>query len=70
MFLTHDDVVRLTGKQHYSAQRRALNTMGIMHKTRPDGSVVVLQCHVQRELGGTAISAAKAQNVEPNWGAI
>ncbi|MGB4102172.1 MAG: DUF4224 domain-containing protein [Alphaproteobacteria bacterium] len=70
MFLSHEEIAALTGKQQNSAQRRALNSMGITHKLRPDGSIVVLECHVQRELGGAQIANTQTKNVEPNWGAI
>lgn len=71
MFLTHEEIVKLTGKHHSSAQRRVLNALGITHKTRPDGSIVVLSSHVQKEMGGLqAAIGAQAPTVEPNWGAL
>ena len=33
----------LTGKKYHSAQIRELNHMGISHRTRVDGSVVVVR---------------------------
>jgi hypothetical protein len=71
MFLSQEQIVVLTGKQQPSAQRRALNAMGLTYKIRPDGSLVVLECHVQQELGGIVQSSAPLpKSEEPNWGAI
>ncbi|MDD2325698.1 MAG: DUF4224 domain-containing protein [Alphaproteobacteria bacterium] len=72
MFLNQDQIAALTGKQQPSAQRRALNLMGITHKLRPDGTLVVLEQHVCQELGG-AVAPTKIQTpkvAEPNWSAI
>ncbi|HEY4074989.1 MAG TPA: DUF4224 domain-containing protein [Herbaspirillum sp.] len=43
MFLTADQIKELTKRVHHSAQSRVLASMGIEHKPRPDGSVVVLR---------------------------
>ena len=40
-WLTEQEVVGLTGYKQHNKQREALNSMGIDHVTRPDGSVVV-----------------------------
>ena len=36
----------LTGKKYHSAQIRELNHMGISHRTRVDGSVVVARADI------------------------
>ena len=41
MWLTEEQVTDLTGYKQHNKQREALNSMGIDHVTRPDGSVVV-----------------------------
>ena len=41
--LTSEELVILTGKKYHSAQIRELNHMGILHRTRVDGSVVVVR---------------------------
>ena len=69
MFLTRDEVVALTARVQYSAQRKVLSMMGIEHRTRPDGSVVVLRTHVEQLLGGIGTSRA-IKPAEPNWGAM
>ena len=40
-WLTPNQVVELTGYKQYQKQLEALNQMGIDHKRRPDGSLVV-----------------------------
>ncbi|WP_370634329.1 DUF4224 domain-containing protein [Methylophilus sp. Leaf408] len=61
----------LTGNKRSDAQARSLNHMGIEHKSRPDGSVVVLRAHVEKVLGLKATS----QSIKPvddkiNWDAV
>lgn len=65
-FLSFDDLVALTGKKLNSAQRRALNYMGISHRVRPDGSLVVLWSHVDAYV----LNPATTKQPEPNWGSI
>lgn len=69
MFLTRDEIVALTARIHHSAQRKVLSMMGIEHRTRPDGSIVVLRTHVEQILGAFG-SHRKATSSEPNWGAL
>lgn len=57
-FLDDDEIAQLTGRQRRSAQSKALAYMGIEHKTRPDGSLVVLRVHVERLLGEGVVSKA------------
>lgn len=54
MFLTDEEIADLTKKQRHSAQVRVLRGMGIEHKIRPDGSIVVLRAHAERILGERA----------------
>lgn len=61
MLLTAEEVRELTGMQRPSAQARALQSMGIECRRRPDGSVVVLRAVVDAVLGGGAI----APKIEP-----
>lgn len=51
MFLDQEELRELTGREKPSAQARALNFMGIEHKRRPDGSIVVLREHVAAVMG-------------------
>lgn len=68
LFLTDEELQDLTRRERYSAQVRALRRMGIEHRIRPDGSVLVLRSHVDNLLGGTCREAASDN--EPNWDAI
>lgn len=68
MFLTSEELRELTGRSQTRAQIAALNMMGIEHRLRPDGKVVVLKEHVARVLGGEQ-SKPKSRR-EPNWEAI
>lgn len=56
MLLTAEEVHELTGMQRPSAQARALQSMGIECRRRPDGSVVVLRAVVEAVLGGGLIT--------------
>jgi hypothetical protein len=56
MLLTAQEVRDLTGMQRPSAQVRALKSMGIECRQRPDGSVVVLRAVVEAVLGGGLIT--------------
>ena len=62
MLLTAQEVRDLTGMQRPSAQARALKSMGIECRRRPDGSVVVLRAVVEAVLGGGLITP----KVEPS----
>lgn len=52
MFLSHDELIELTGKSQRAAQVRVLLHMGIEHRCRPDGSVAVLKSHIDKQLDG------------------
>lgn len=52
MILTPEELQQLTGRKRRDAQARVLRHMGIEHRVRPDGSVVVLRAHVDEVLGG------------------
>lgn len=69
MFLAPEDIAALTLKTQRKAQRAALNFMGIDHKIRPDGSIVVLRAHVEKMLG-SAVQSSTPKKREPNWSAI
>lgn len=69
MFLDADEVREMTDRKTHSAQRKMLNALGITHKVRADGSVLVLRSHVERELGGAPALAARKKEFTPNWSA-
>lgn len=67
MFLTEDELTELTGKRQNAARARALNSMGVQHKTRPDGSVAVLRAHVERLFGEKGSNKTKLTEWQPAW---
>lgn len=69
MFLTEEEIRELTGKKRRSSQVRVLNALSIVHKVRPDASLVVLRSHVEQQLGGRVPPAKKEKEYEPNWAA-
>ena len=68
MFLTADEVAELTGRRRRDAQVVQLRALGIAHRQRADGSLVVLRAHVEQVLGA-APAPQRAQNAELNWSA-
>ena len=40
-WLSPTEVANLTGYKHHQKQQEALNQMGVSHKVRPDGTIVV-----------------------------
>lgn len=69
VFLARDELAALTRRRNGPAQVRVLRHLGIEHKIRPDGSVVVLRAHVEAALGGQSAGKEK-DTLEPNWAAI
>lgn len=70
MFLTQEELTALTGRKKRPAQVMALRHMGIEHRVRPDGSVVVLRSHVERLLGGEAVPDGTLRKTEPDFNAL
>jgi len=68
--LTPAEVRELTGGIRRSTQIRALRSMGIEHRVRPDGSVAVLRAHAERVLSGELYAKISNKEHEPNWSAI
>jgi hypothetical protein len=69
LLLTPAELVELTARKMPSAQARALRSMGIEHKVRPDGSVAVLRRHVEI-LFGAAVTDNRSVVREPNWSSV
>lgn len=59
---------RLTGKTRHTAIARALRAMGVEHKVRADGVVVVSQAHVDKLLGAALPAGRKTK--EPVLGPV
>jgi hypothetical protein len=60
----------MTGRVQRAAQTGELTSMGVIHKLRADGSVLVLRAHVERLLGYQAPEKPEEPpHFEPNWAA-
>ena len=69
MLLTDKELIELTQKKRFTAQRKALCRMGIEHKTRPDGSIAVLRSHIEKAFDDRTPENARIE-IQPNWEAI
>jgi len=67
LFLSREELEELTGYKKPSAQARALNSMGIEYRVRPDGAVIVLRSHLEAILGGSTEHTATP---EPDWSGL
>lgn len=54
MLLTTEEVRELTNRVRRHAQAAVLNSLGVEHRIRPDGSIIVLRAHVEFLLGASA----------------
>lgn len=71
IFLTKSEIYGLTNRLNQSAQIRALKTMGIEHKVRPDGSVAILRDHITKIFGGIPDPTRRVSKIaSPNWDAF
>lgn len=64
MFLDDEEIAQLTQRQRKPAQSKVLTFLGIEHRRRPDGSLVVLRAHVERMLGEGAAPKKKERKAE------
>lgn len=65
MILTREEIETITGKQRRDAQRRVLSHLGIDHKVRPDGSLVVRRDLAQEALGPVGKIARPRPQLRP-----
>jgi hypothetical protein len=71
VFLTDDEIVQLTQRQRRASQRAVLTALGIEHRVRPDGSLVVLRSHVEKVLDSTLATAKiSIKKNEPDWSKV
>jgi hypothetical protein len=47
--LSASEIEQYTGKRRPTAQSKVLDALGVPHKRRPDGSLVVLRIHIHYE---------------------
>lgn len=70
-FLAPEEIKDLTDKTRRPSQVKVLNSMGIQHRVRPDGSVAILRAHITKVFDGNPEAARKTtKSAEPNWAAI
>ena len=70
-FLAREEITGLTNRVQRTAQVKALNSMGIEHKVRPDGSIAILRDHITKVFGGNSNAPRRAAKQSgPNWDAI
>lgn len=67
--LSDEEIRELTGKKHRAAQVRVLNALGVEHRLRPDGSIVVLAAHIEQLLGVTKPATVPVPH-EPDFAAL
>ena len=65
--LTPDELGELTGRTRKPAQARALRSLGIEFRVRPDASIVVLRSHAESVLSGASTKPAAAARRQPDW---
>ena len=64
------EIHQITGRKRRPSQVRALRFMGIEHRIRPDGSILVSRVHVEKLLDGDSVKRRIEKYTEPNWSAI
>jgi len=73
MFLTSDEITRLTGRHRRHTQKAVLDAMGVTYKENGIGELVVSRKHVERVLGGEPGEIRYEQDPSasmPNFSAI
>jgi hypothetical protein len=70
LFLTDEEVRALTDRRARKSQVIALNSMGIEHRVRPDGSVAILRAHITKIFDGGSDTHSKTKEAVPNWDAM
>ncbi len=69
-FLSEEEVRALTERRARAAQSRALKSMGIEHRVRPDGSIAILRAHIYKVFDGDSSTRSQPKVIQPNWDAI
>ncbi|MDN3519787.1 DUF4224 domain-containing protein [Aquisalimonas lutea] len=70
LFLTHEEIVEMTGKQRKPAQLRCLRAMKIEHRVRIDGSPAVTRSHVEATFAPKQGTRNKPRTHEPDWSSL
>lgn len=66
MFLTETEIEKLTHRKRHDAQMSALNKMGVIFRQRADGSLAVLESHINKIFGGNE-DKSMPKVYEPKW---
>lgn len=69
-FYSPEEIFLLTGKTRRPSQIRELRFMGIEHRLRSDGSILVSRMHVEKLLDGDSVKRRIKERTEPKWSAI
>lgn len=69
LVLTDAEVAELTDKRRRDAQVRALRTMGVEHRVRPDGSVVVARQHYE-QIFGVGVPSNTPRKTAPDFSMV
>lgn len=70
LVLSDTEIVELTRKRRPSAQVRALRHLGIDHKQRADGSILVARSHFEDLHKATSSSKMLPKRTEPDWSKV
>lgn len=68
--LTHEEITAITNKKRKPSQLRALRFMGVEHKIRPDGSILISRSHFEKLLDGDSSNVRFYSEMEPDWSAM
>jgi len=68
--LTLDEIKEVTGRIKPSAQLRWFRQMGFTVLTRADGKPLISRAHFEAKMSGFIGGPSKAQEYEPNYGAL
>ena len=63
MILDADTLITLTGKRRHSAQRLALDAMGVPYRVRPDGHLIVVAADLEHR-------PSHPPPITPNWAVL
>lgn len=69
-FLSSDEIREMTGRVRHKSQALVLAALGIEHKVRPDGRMLVLRAHVVQSLGGTVKTPTRQRVYEIDRSAL
>ena len=69
LILSEEEIVDLTGKHRWGSQSAVLNSLGIHHKVRPDGRIIVARAHFEQVMLTKETKRRAPVEAEPDWSA-